>query len=185
MVKSNNFKKVSKKFSNFTEEEQWLQSMLQDGWVLKSYDSEDIDDCQYVFEPLQYAEQKNRIYKIDFRMFNKKEDFNEYNSLFNDVGWIGLAKHKGYFKHIFYTDSPKTNKDIFSDVESYKAREKQKMFICFIYTLILVMLFIIAVVLYKIYGNISILYGGIMTLFSNVQPLRSYYRHRKVYKSLV
>ena len=53
MAKNNTVKKVTKQFSDFSQEEQWLQSMLNEGWILKSYDSEDMDDCQYVFERIQ------------------------------------------------------------------------------------------------------------------------------------
>ncbi len=46
MLKDSAVKKVSKKFTNFSEEEEWLQSMLSDGWILKSYNSEDLAACQ-------------------------------------------------------------------------------------------------------------------------------------------
>jgi predicted molibdopterin-dependent oxidoreductase YjgC len=54
-------KKISKKFSSFTEEEKWLQTMLQEGWVLSRYSNEDEDGCQYVFRPVEKEEEKRYI----------------------------------------------------------------------------------------------------------------------------
>lgn len=53
MKKNNATKKVTKRFTNFSKEEEWLQSMLNEGWILKSYDSEDVNEYQYIFEQSQ------------------------------------------------------------------------------------------------------------------------------------
>lgn len=185
MFKNSNVKKIIKKFNNFTEEEQWLQSMLNDGWMLKSYDSEDIDDCLYVFEPVQDAEQKNLIYKIDFRSFNKKDDFQEYKSIFEDAGWTVLAKSKSYSKQIFYTDNQNANRNIFSDTESYKEREKQKMHSIFTSIIISVIFFMISIILYIIYDRAAFMGGGLVTFLSSAKFMGDYFKHRKVYKSIV
>ncbi|WP_223068697.1 DUF2812 domain-containing protein [Paenibacillus caui] len=134
---------------------------------------------------MQHVDQKNRIYKIDYRTFNKNDDFQEYRSIFEDAGWTLLAQSKGYSKHIFYTDLQTANRNIFSDTESYKEREKQRMSAYFSYILISVVLFIISMILYNIYDRISILGAGCITLFSSVKFIMSYYKHRKVYKSLL
>ncbi|WHT49642.1 DUF2812 domain-containing protein [Sporosarcina thermotolerans] len=112
MAKNNTVKKVTKRFSNFSKEELWLQSMLNEGWILKSYDSEDMDDCQYVFERIQYEEHKNITYKIDYREL-KKGEYEEYKGIFTDAGWTLLSKNSWYSKHIFYTTSSNPQSDIF------------------------------------------------------------------------
>ncbi|MBU5268248.1 DUF2812 domain-containing protein [Virgibacillus proomii] len=101
--------------------------MLQNGWILKKYSDEDEDGCSYIFEPIQKKDQKDVIYKIDFREFNRKEDYQEYKDLFEDAGWKLLSKNQSYSKHIFYTSSTNKQSDIFSDVPSYIEREKRKM----------------------------------------------------------
>ncbi|MGE6260132.1 DUF2812 domain-containing protein [Heyndrickxia sporothermodurans] len=184
MLKEKSIKKISKKFTNFTEEEHWLQCMLNDGWVLKSYDSEDIEDCQYIFEPVNDPKQMNRIYKIDYRLFNKKDNFQEYNSIFEDAGWTALAKSKWYSKHIFYTEHQNADQNIFSDIESYKEREKRKMSTNLIYIIMSVVLFIITIVLYNLFNKSAFMGAGIFLLISGLKCLVDYYKHRKVYKHL-
>ncbi|RDW16590.1 hypothetical protein CWR48_16245 [Oceanobacillus arenosus] len=185
MVKNNKVKKVTKHFSDFSKEEQWLQSMLNEGWILKSYDSEDMDDCQYVFEPVKSEKQKNIIYKIDFRELNQKGEFEEYKSIFEGAGWILLSKNSWYSKHIFYTTSTNPQRDIFSDQESYRERERRRMSSSLIYIIIGILMFVVLIALYIIYDRSAFLGVGIMTLFFNIKCMVDYYRHKKVYKSLL
>jgi Protein of unknown function (DUF2812) len=185
MLKDSKVKKINKKFNNFTEEEEWLQNMLYEGWMLKSYDSEDIDDCQYIFELVQHDEQKNLIYKIDFRIFNNKDDFQEYKSIFEEAGWTVLAKSKSYSKQIFYTDNQNANRNIFSDTESYKEREKQKMRSIITSLIITLILFIVSVILYSIYDKAAFMGAGTFTLVSSGKFVVDYFKHRNVYKSIV
>jgi Protein of unknown function (DUF2812) len=120
-------KTIKKKFDSFTEEKHWLQSMLDEGLVLKGYEPETMGPCQYYFDPIQYEDQKNRTYKIDYRLFRKDNDFHEYKGIFEDTRWTMLSTDKIYAKHIFHTNGPHANCAIFSDLESYKEREKRKM----------------------------------------------------------
>ncbi|MCI1593145.1 MULTISPECIES: DUF2812 domain-containing protein [Heyndrickxia] len=184
-MKEKEIKKIYKKFTNFAKEEQWLQNMLQDGWVLKTYTSEDIEECKYIFEPIKDQKQMNRIYKIDYRVFNKKDGFQEYNSIFEDAGWTSLAKSKWYSKHIFYTELPSANQDIFSDIESYIEREKRKMSTYLMYIIISIMIFMVMIILYTLYNRSSLMGVGIFALISCLKCTLDYFKHRKVYKSLV
>ncbi|PIE95054.1 hypothetical protein CO726_13230 [Bacillus fungorum] len=184
MFKSNSRKKIKKKFNNFTEEEQWLQSMLNDGWLLISYDSEEVGPCQYVFESLQHTDQKKLIYKIDFRNFNKKEDFQEFKNIFEDAGWTMLSKSKWYSKHICYTENQNTDIDIFSDIESYGAREKQKMSVLLCYILTCFVGCIALSFLYNIYNRSSFLAVGLLSFVTGVKVTLDYFKHKKIYKSL-
>jgi Protein of unknown function (DUF2812) len=186
MFKGSSVKKVSKKFNDFAKEEQWLQNMLDDGWILKSYDSEDMDDCQYIFEPIQHNRQKNGTYKIDYRIFYKKDTFQEYNSIFEDAGWAPLAKNKEYFKHIFYTDAPHANRSIFSDTESYKEREKRKMVVAIFQLAGSIVVVIICFFLRNIYGEAAFMGAAFAALsLGGIPAIVAYYKHRKAYKSLI
>lgn len=176
--------KINKKFTNFSEEEQWLQSMAGKGWILNEYDTENIDACRYVFEPVRYDDQKHRIYKIDFRAFDKKDDYQEYVDLFKDSGWTALSRNKGYSKHIFFIDARNGNTTIFSDQESYMEREKRKMADSLSLTAVSFVLFIASVVIYSIYGSRGFMFAGLVSLGSSVKCFLDYSRHRKSYKSL-
>ncbi|UQZ32514.1 hypothetical protein C2I18_02445 [Paenibacillus sp. PK3_47] len=182
---STELKKINKKFTNFSEEEQWLQTMAGEGWILREYDNENIDACRYVFEAVQSPEQKLRIYKIDFRSFDKKDDYEEYIELFEETGWAVLSRNKGYSKHIFYTDARNSNTTIFSDKESYRDREKRKMADSLSLTAVSVILFVASVVIYSIYGSRGFMFAGLVSLGSGLKGLLDYYRHRKSFKSLM
>ncbi|MDW0117465.1 DUF2812 domain-containing protein [Sporosarcina thermotolerans] len=184
MAKNNTVKKVTKRFSNFSKEELWLQSMLNEGWILKSYDSEDMDDCQYVFERIQYEEHKNITYKIDYREL-KKGEYEEYKGIFTDAGWTLLSKNSWYSKHIFYTTSSNPQSDIFSDQDSYREREKRRMSSSLVYIIISSFMFAVLIVLYTIYERSAFLGVGIMTLFFAINCTIDYFRHKKVYNSLL
>jgi hypothetical protein len=186
MFQDSSVKKINKKFNDFKKEEQWLQHMLDDGWILKSYDSDSIDECQYVFEPIQHEQQKNRIYQIDYRTFYKKDTFHEYNSIFEDAGWTPLAKNTEYFKHIFYTDIPHASQSIFSDIESYKEREKRKMSIALFRLIFSIVVVIICISLRNIYDQTSFFGAASVAISMGAIPaIVAYYKHRKVYKSLI
>ena len=178
-------KKISKKFSSFTEEEQWLQTMLQEGWILIRYDIDDEDGCQYVFRPIANKEEQKFIYKVDFRDFSNKRDFQEYKELFADAGWTVLSKSMWYSKHIFYTDSTNSQRDIFSDQSSYIEREKRKMSSSLTTAIISFFFFIVAIILFIIFDQISILGGaGTFLFILGMKALLDYFRHRKSYKAL-
>ncbi len=183
MFKEGTTKKVSMKFTNLSEEEKWLNNMLKNGWFLKKYSSEDVEECDYEFVPIENKEQEELIYRIDYRSFNKKSDYEEYKSIFEDTGWTIVSKNKWYSKHIFYAES-KSNSDIFSDSDSFREREKRKMKSYLQYIIISIVFFIISVVLYNLYERSAYLAAGLFILFSAGKYLLDYYKMRKIYRSL-
>ncbi|WP_291631190.1 DUF2812 domain-containing protein [Clostridium sp.] len=69
---------------------------------------------------------KNRIYKVDSRSVSK-DDLNDYIQLFSDDGWriFKFNYSNGYYNtdYIFYSDDNK-KKDIFSNEESIRKRNR-------------------------------------------------------------
>ncbi|KAB7672098.1 DUF2812 domain-containing protein [Bacillus sp. B1-b2] len=185
MKKINTTKKVTKRFTNFSKEEEWLQSMLNEGWILKSYDSEDVDECQYIFEQSQNENLQNVIYKIDFRNLNNKREFEEYKEIFQDSGWTLLSKSKWYSKHIFYKNSTNAQSDIFSDQESYREREKRKMTSLLLYTGLSFTGFIISIGLLMVFEYAYFGASGIFLLYISSKYTIDYFRHRKAFKSIL
>lgn len=183
MFKKSTVKRVTKKFSNFSQEEQWLQSMLEDGWILKSYDLEDADGCQYVFEPVKSEEQKNLIYRIDFREFHKTDEFVKYKVTFEDAGWTMLSMNKYYCKHIFYSERTNAyHRDTFLEQSSSIMREQRKMSSCLIAALISFSVFIVSVILYVIFNRTSIMGACLFLLSLTIKFIIGYFNHRKVYR---
>ncbi|GGE71919.1 DUF2812 domain-containing protein [Priestia taiwanensis] len=178
-------KKINKKFNSFTEEEQWLQHMLNEGWVLKGYHPEKLQPCTYYFDSIQYEEQKNRTYKIDYRVFRKEDDFLEYKSIFEDTGWTLLSIDKLYAKHIFYTNQPDANCTIFSDVESYKGREKRKMASARNMVLVSASFFIVSLFTDILYDWDLYTASILNVLLFGFPSAIIYYKHRKIYRSLM
>lgn len=88
-------KKISKKFKSFEEEEKWLMELAQDGQRLVSYDDNDVDTNTYKFVEDPSASEFH--YQIDYRIFNKKADYEEYKELFAESGWTILSK--SWFYH--------------------------------------------------------------------------------------
>ncbi|MEK4698011.1 DUF2812 domain-containing protein [Solibacillus sp. FSL R7-0668] len=103
-------KKISKKFESFEAEEKWLMELAQDGWRLVSYEDNDVETNTYKF--VEDASASELHYQIDYRIFNKKSDYEEYKDLFEESGWTILSKSWFYSKHIFIST---TNSKIFSD----------------------------------------------------------------------
>ncbi|GGE71954.1 DUF2812 domain-containing protein [Priestia taiwanensis] len=186
MPNKRSLRRINKKFNSFTQEEQWLQSMLDEGWVLKGYSADDIDSCQYVFAPIQQQKQRNYTYKVDYRIFSKKDEFEEYRNLFEDTGWTLLSEGIMYTKHIFYTDIQNNTRHIFSDLESYKEREKRRMSNARIDILISIISALIPFILYIIYER-EFFIGGIIGILAamGIPACITYYKHRKAYKLLL
>jgi len=120
-------------FLNYDKEEKWLEEMAAKGYQLKKV------VFGYTFTK---AQPENAIIRIDFRMFNKKQDYLDYITLFEDSGWQHIAgsRHNGtqYFKKI----NPARNDDIFSDSSSragrYKRLANMWMFMALIYAAVII-----------------------------------------------
>ncbi|MFS0646480.1 DUF2812 domain-containing protein [Siminovitchia sp. 179-K 8D1 HS] len=103
-------------FIDFEKEEKWLEQMANDGYHLQNI----LFGYQF-----QKGVPETATIKMDFRKFNKKEDFIDYCTMFEDSGWKHLAGTKSsgfqYFKKIDDT----AGDEIFSDNHSKAARYKR------------------------------------------------------------
>ncbi|WDM23225.1 DUF2812 domain-containing protein [Paenibacillus polymyxa] len=109
--------KKYKFFTNFDEEENWLNDMARQGYRFTKKTS-----FGYKFEPDKPA---NVTIKIDHRTFKKRADFEDYSALFEDSGWehIDGTKSSGY--QYFKKVDNQGNEEIFSDVDSNASRYKR------------------------------------------------------------
>jgi len=118
--------KKIKFFFNFEKEEKWLERMAARGWRLAKR------GFFYTFESVP-SEEAN--IKMDFRLFNRQEDFIEYITLMEDSGWRHLAGTKGSGNQYFMQIADKGDEDIFSDNTSRAGRYKrlsEMMMLCFV-----------------------------------------------------
>jgi len=104
-------------FTNFDKEERWLEDLASQGYRLVKKTS-----FGYEFER---TTPENTSIKMDFRIFRKQEDFEDYRALFEDSGWEHLAGTKGSGYQYFKQKGVGGRKEIFSDVDSKAARYKR------------------------------------------------------------
>ncbi|MDQ0207786.1 DUF2812 domain-containing protein [Alkalicoccobacillus murimartini] len=181
-MKNKNKKTVSKRFSSFEKEEEWLLEMFKKGWKLSKYDSEEFDESTYSFQ-LTSETDESIIYRIDYRELKNKEEYDEYKELFNETGWTILSKGKNYTKHIFYTTSTNKKDHIFSDSLSLAGREKRKMTHSLLYFIITLSLCFILILLYFIFRQSVFMGVGFMTFFGSFKYLLDYLKCRKTFNA--
>src|SRR5699024_9634517 len=94
-------------FLDFEKEEQWLQKMASQGYHLTSI---------FLGYRFKKGEPETATIRKDFRRFENKEDFLDYQALFEDSGWKHLAgtKNSGdqYIKKIDETKMETIRKDL-------------------------------------------------------------------------
>ena len=61
-------------------------------------------------------------YRVDYRVFKKKDDFDDYVSLFEDAGWMHVYGTYQSGSQYFLPNSSDSTEDIFSDIESKAGR---------------------------------------------------------------
>lgn len=125
-------------FVDIEKEENWLRSMSSEGWSFSR---------RGMFGYWFYrANQEEQIYRIDYRSFSKREDYEDYIYLFDDAGWdhIDGSRFSGY--HYFASKQGNPDNDIFSDDAARNARYARlaKTWSCFLITYLA--LFIISIV---------------------------------------
>ena len=108
--------KKYKFFTDFDREEKWLNEMAHSGYQLvnKAYSYEFV---------LGSPEDAN--YRIDYRTFKNRQDFEDYRMLFEDSGWRHIAGTKSSGAQYFKQVMDQGDEDIFSDVDSKAARYKR------------------------------------------------------------
>lgn len=107
--------KKFKVFVDISEEEKYLNEMANKGYFLKKYSS----FGRYHFVE---GEPKDLHYRVDYRVFKKKDDFDDYISLFKDAGWNHVYGTCQSGSQYFLPKSQDSTEDIFSDVESKAGR---------------------------------------------------------------
>lgn len=104
-------------FTNFEEEENWLNLMANQGYRFTNKTM-----LAYEFQP---ESPENTIIKIDYRSFQKREDFQDYCALFEDSGWQHIAGTKSSGYQYFRKIDNKGSDEIFSDIDSRASRYKR------------------------------------------------------------
>ena len=103
-----------KSFLDFEKEEAWLRHMAKEGWAFQHRTA-----FGYAFER---ADPRERTYRIDYRTFRGRADFDDYVLLFQDAGWrhVWGSTCSGY--QYFEAHDACPNSDIFSDNASRAGR---------------------------------------------------------------
>jgi Protein of unknown function (DUF2812). len=109
--------KKYKFFINFDKEEKWLNDMARQGYLFTKKTL-----FGYVFEP---HKPENAIIKLDYRIFKRRGDFEDYCALFEDSGWEHIAGTKSSGYQYFKKANNQGSEDIFSDVDSKAGRYKR------------------------------------------------------------
>jgi hypothetical protein len=109
--------KKYKFFTNFDEEENWLNDMARNGYRFTKKTS-----IGYEFE---YEKPDNATIKMDYRTFKKREDFEDYCALFEDSGWEHIAGKKSSGYQYFKKVDSQGSEEIFSDINSKAGRYKR------------------------------------------------------------
>lgn len=107
--------KKFKVFVDISKEEKYLNEMANKGYFLEKYSS---------FGRYHFLEGKpeDLYYRVDYRVFKKKDDFDNYVSLFEDAGWKHVYGTYQSGSQYFLPKSPDSTEDIFSDIESKAGR---------------------------------------------------------------
>jgi len=109
--------KKFKFFTNFDEEESWLNDMAKQGYHFTKKTM-----FGYEFKP---GKPENAIIKMDYRTFKKREDFEDYCALFEDSGWEHIAGTKGSGYQYFKKADKQGSEEIFSDIDSKADRYRR------------------------------------------------------------
>ena len=107
--------KQLKFFINLSKEENYLNQMASQGWLLKK---------RSLIGTYHFTKHtpKQLDYKIDYRTFKKKEDFNSYISLFEDADFQHVYGTSYSGHQYFLPKTKEASMDIFSDKESKAQR---------------------------------------------------------------
>lgn len=105
--------KVYKIFINNLKEEAWITQMANDGWLIERM------GLAYTFRKV---DKKQYNIKMDYRLFTKQEDFEEYVTMYEDFGWKHIAGGKSSGSQYFVHDKLGEKIELFSDEDSQKAK---------------------------------------------------------------
>lgn len=128
-----------KLFWDFDAEEKYLNDMASKGYILKKY-------SMFGFYHFELSQPQKLNYKIDYRVFNDREEFENYIALFEDAGWKHVSGTKRSGVQYFLPMNEKAGTDIFSNRASAAMRYKtfydicMVNFICFVFNLTVILL---------------------------------------------
>lgn len=108
--------KKIKLFFRFEKEERWLETMSEQGWLIRKAG---------LFYHFQKVSPKTRTIRIDYRTFKTKKDFLDYCTLFQDSGWKHIAGTKSSGNQYFIKTKKDCTDEIFSDTASKAGRYKK------------------------------------------------------------
>lgn len=110
-------------FIDFEKEEQWLNQMARQGYEFTGKNM----FSGYCFRRSQTEDTSIRI---DYRTFNRSEDFQDYRQLFEDSGWRHIAGTKKSCTQYFARIGDSAENEIFSDQASKAGRYKRLSNMC-------------------------------------------------------
>jgi len=131
--------KQFKIFTNFEKEEQYLNVMAKQGYILKKYSS-------FGFYHFTDGQPQDLKYRIDYRNFYKKEDFQDYKALFEDAGWQHVYGTKSSLNQYFLPKNNNADDNIFSSEESAALRYKHLYEICCLNVVAAIVYFVIVLI---------------------------------------
>lgn len=135
-----------KMFLDFEAEENYLNHMAAQGYIFKRYSIFGV----YTFEA---SKPQKRNYKIDYRVFKSRKEFDNYITLFEDAGWKLVYGTKNIGNQYFLPVGEQAGTDIFSDRISAATRYKTLYNICL--ANFAVFICYLSVVLASVGGNFS------------------------------
>lgn len=104
-------------FVNLEKEERWLNELAQQGHLLSAKSGVSYDFVA--------GEPGSAVFRIDYRMFRRAADFEDYRILFEDSGWQHIGGTKSSGAQYFRRRTTDLNEDIFSDTDSKAGRFKR------------------------------------------------------------
>lgn len=111
--------------TNIEKEENWINQQIRQGYRLKAVTA---GIGRYLFEKEDAQDgEKCNIHeiKMDFRIFKKEDEFQDYLALFEDSGWRHIAGSKSTGSQYFERMHADAGADIFSDSQSKGERYKR------------------------------------------------------------
>jgi len=105
--------KAYKIFFNTLKEEKWIQELAEDGWLIEKI------GFGYTFRKV---EKKLYNLKMDYRIFSKQDEFEEYVTMYEDFGWKHIAGDKSSGSQYFIHEDNEMQSELFSDEDSQRAR---------------------------------------------------------------
>ena len=106
-------------------EEAYLNEMAKQGYLLISY------SILGIYHFMKGIPQDLR-YKVDYRGFRNKSDFEDYKALFEDAGWQHIYGTRYSYNQYFIPKEGNPNEEIFSTIDSQAQCYKRQFEVCIV-----------------------------------------------------